>query len=92
MDDGDALNQRLDEWVAKLSVALGVGREVVDTAQVLALAGEAAHAVARPAAPVTTFMVGYAAGLAAARDRSGSEAVATAVAIARDLCIEVADR
>ena len=54
MDDGDALNQRLDEWVAKLSVALGVGREVVDTAQVLALAGEAAHAVARPAAPVTT--------------------------------------
>ena len=47
---------------------------------ILGLAGEAAHGVERPAAPITTFLAGYAAGLA-----GGSAAdVATAVDRARD--------
>ena len=33
----------------------------------LGVAGVAAHAVMRPAAPITTYLAGYAAGVAAAR-------------------------
>jgi hypothetical protein len=49
--------------VATLAQALGVPVGDVDVNDLLGLAGEAAHAVERPAAPLTTFLVGYAAGL-----------------------------
>lgn len=54
----------LDAWAATLSTALHLpdGFEV-DIAAVLDLARDAAHGVARPAAPLTTFLVGLAAGL-----------------------------
>lgn len=58
-DDRDAV---LDAWVADLAAALEVSRDAVDVEAMLALAGRAAHGVVRPAAPVTTFLVGYAAG------------------------------
>ncbi|MCW2751360.1 MAG: molybdopterin-guanine dinucleotide biosynthesis protein [Aeromicrobium sp.] len=54
----------LDEWVAKLAAELGIADLSVDVNQVLDLAGAAAHAVVRPAAPLTTFVAGLAAGLA----------------------------
>jgi hypothetical protein len=54
----------LVEWARDLSAKLGLpeGFEV-DAELVLDLARDAAHGVARPAAPLTTFLVGYAAGL-----------------------------
>lgn len=54
----------LDEWVARLAAELGLPAGVVDVVLVLDLARDAAHGIARPAAPLTTFLVGYAAALA----------------------------
>jgi len=51
----------LDDWVAALAVELGVELDV-DVRGLLDLARVAAHSVDRPAAPLTTFLVGYAAG------------------------------
>lgn len=70
----------LQEWTAALKAELGIELEV-DRALLLALAGDAAHSVARPAAPLTTFLVGYAAGRAGA----GPDAVAAAARRAAEL-------
>lgn len=51
----------LTEWSAQLCEALGIDPEYEADA-ILDLAREAAHQVERPAAPLTTFLVGYAAG------------------------------
>ncbi|MFE5892195.1 NTP transferase domain-containing protein [Streptomyces sp. NPDC056462] len=66
----------LDEWISAVKDELGIDLDV-DTKALLDLARDAAHGVARPAAPLTTFLVGYAA--AQARDgEGGPEAVAEA--------------
>ncbi|HEX2497375.1 MAG: DUF6457 domain-containing protein [Actinomycetes bacterium] len=52
---------QLDDWVAALAAELGVELDV-DVRGLLDLARVAAHSVDRPAAPLTTFVVGYAAG------------------------------
>lgn len=51
----------LHDWIDELSDVLGVEAEV-DEALVLDLARTAAHSVERPAAPITTFLLGLAAG------------------------------
>jgi molybdopterin-guanine dinucleotide biosynthesis protein A len=66
----------LDEWITAVKDELGIEIDV-DTGVLLDLARDAAHGVARPAAPLTTFLVGYAAGRAAGGD-GGPEAVAEA--------------
>jgi hypothetical protein len=53
---------RLDEWTTRLARELGVDAAAVDVDVLLAVARDAAHQVARPAAPLTTFLVGLAAG------------------------------
>ncbi|MFJ6988333.1 DUF6457 domain-containing protein [Streptomyces sp. NPDC091389] len=63
----------LDEWISAAKDELGIDLDV-DTGLLLDLARDAAHGVARPAAPLTTFLVGY----AAARAGGGPEAVAEA--------------
>ncbi|MFE1293994.1 DUF6457 domain-containing protein [Streptomyces sp. NPDC058731] len=63
----------LAEWTAAVKAGLGIDLEV-DRSLLLSLAGDAAHGVARPAAPLTTFLVGYAAG----RAGGGPDAVAAA--------------
>ena len=63
--DDDATLRALKQWSDRLSAALGFEQVAVDIEAVLALAGTAAHAVMRPAAPLTTYLVGYAAGVAA---------------------------
>lgn len=52
----------LTTWTEQLSDALGLELEL-DVSPVLDLARDAAHLVERPAAPLTTFLVGYAAAL-----------------------------
>ena len=54
----------LDGWLVELATALGVDPAAVDRTLLLDVARDAAHHVARPAAPLTTFLVGLAAGLA----------------------------
>ena len=51
----------LHDWIDELSDVLDVDTEV-DEGLVLDLARVAAHNVARPAAPITTYLLGYAAG------------------------------
>ena len=54
----------LEGWARQLTEALGIPDFHPDIALILDLARDAAHGVARPAAPLTTFLVGYAAGRA----------------------------
>ncbi|WP_079142160.1 NTP transferase domain-containing protein [Streptomyces sp. LUP30] len=72
----------LDEWISAVKDELGVDLDV-DTGVLLDLARDAAHGVARPAAPLTTFLVGY----AAAQAGGGSEAVADAARKAAALAV-----
>lgn len=51
----------LDEWVAAVCAELGIDGPV-DRDQILDLARDVAHGVARPAAPLTAYLVGLAAG------------------------------
>ena len=51
----------LHDWIDELSDVLDVDTEL-DEGLVLDLARAAAHNVARPAAPITTFLLGFAAG------------------------------
>jgi hypothetical protein len=85
--EGD--DEALQEWSARLAKALGLDDFEVDLKTVLGLAGRAAHAVLRPAAPLTTYVVGYAAGLAAGSgSASSADAVKSATDVAFQLCRE----
>ena len=55
----------LHDWIDELSDVLDVDTEV-DEALVLDLARDAAHNVVKAAAPITTYLLGYAAGAAGA--------------------------
>jgi hypothetical protein len=52
----------LDSWVAAVCAEIGIDPAVVDLRQVLDLARDVAHQVERPAAPVTSYLVGLAVG------------------------------
>ncbi|MEU5718738.1 NTP transferase domain-containing protein [Streptomyces sp. NPDC020403] len=67
----------LDEWITTVKDELGIELDV-DTGVLLDLARDAAHGVARPAAPLTTFLVGY----AAAKASSGASPEDAAAAVA----------
>jgi Domain of unknown function (DUF6457) len=57
----------LDEWLAAVAAELGIpAPDNAEVHAVLDLARDAAHGVARPAAPLTTFLVGIAVGRGAA--------------------------
>lgn len=68
-DDGSVLN----DWIAEAKTELGIDLEV-DVPGLLDMTKDVAHGVARPAAPLTAFLVGY----AAAQAGGGAEAVAEA--------------
>ncbi|MFH8771173.1 NTP transferase domain-containing protein [Streptomyces sp. NPDC017958] len=76
----------LDEWISAVKDELGIDLDV-DTGALLDLARDAAHGVARPAAPLTTFLVGY----AAAQGGGGPEAVAEAARKAVALALRWAE-
>lgn len=83
MTDGPTL----DSWLHELCEALGVPAHLAEHRDlILDVARDAAHAIARPAAPLTTFLVGYAAGRA-----DSSSGVESAAAIATAKAAEHAD-
>lgn len=67
----------LDEWTAALTQELGIDIEV-DSDSLLDLARDAAHNVARPAAPLSTFLVGFAAARAGGSPADVAQAIETA--------------
>jgi hypothetical protein len=84
MTSDDEFDALLQGWADEVRAALGID-EAVDITAVLGLAGVAAHAVVRPAAPLTTYLVGFAAGRAAARGEDPEAAAAEATRVAREL-------
>ncbi|CAN3981911.1 Molybdopterin-guanine dinucleotide biosynthesis protein MobA [Kitasatospora purpeofusca] len=67
------MERTLDDWIAEACTELGIDLDV-DVKGLLDLARVVAHGVDRPAAPLTTFLIGY----AAAQRGGGPEAVAEA--------------
>ncbi|MEU9337762.1 NTP transferase domain-containing protein [Streptomyces sp. NPDC048290] len=76
----------LEEWITAVKDELGIDLDV-DFRALLDVARDAAHGVARPAAPLTTFLVGY----AAAQAGGGPEAVAEASRKATALALRWAE-
>ncbi|WP_394552385.1 DUF6457 domain-containing protein [Agromyces sp. MMS24-JH15] len=70
----------LDDWAARVAAELGIADAGVDVGAVLDLARDAAHGIARPAAPLTTYLVGVAVGRGIPYD----EAVARVAALLPD--------
>ena len=77
-ESGPASPELLRDWVDRLRGELGISPEV-DITAVLSLAGAAAHAVTRPAAPLTTYLLGYATASAAADGADAGDAFRMAV-------------
>jgi hypothetical protein len=75
--------EALDEWVAALADRLGLDPTEVPIGVLLDVTREAAHNVARPAGPLTTYLIG----LAAARDGGTSADAERASAIASELAL-----
>ena len=72
----------IDAWVVRLATELDLEVEDLDVQALLDVARDAAHSVVRPAAPLATFLVGYAAGRrgAAGHDIERECEIATEVA------------
>lgn len=78
----------LDEWVTYVAAELGLDGIELDADAVLDLASVAAHAVVRPAAPLTTFLAGLAAGRAGGSPDDIREAVARAASLCEAASVE----
>jgi hypothetical protein len=84
-------DETLEDWCRALLQALELDDVEIDVNEVLALAGVAAHAVVRPAAPLTTFIAGFAAGLASGSGQAtDSASMEAAMAVARRLAKDYA--
>lgn len=71
-------DETLEEWCRSLLQAYDLEDVDIDVNAILSLAGVAAHSVVRPAAPLTTFIAGLAAGLAAGAGQPPSPAAMAA--------------
>jgi hypothetical protein len=79
---GDRGQVNLHDWIDELCDALDVEVDL-DEALILDVARDAAHNVARPAAPITTFLLGY----AAASSGADAEELERLAAAASDLAL-----
>lgn len=77
----------LDDWIVTIATELDVDPALIGIDEVLDLASVAAHNVVRPAAPLTTFV----AGLAAGRSGASADDVRAAIALATRVCLEAGD-
>jgi hypothetical protein len=73
----------LQEWMDELCDELSIETEV-DMSAILDLARDAAHNVDRPAAPLTTFLVGYAAAARGGSLKDISDCTDTATVLAAE--------
>jgi hypothetical protein len=71
----------LHDWIDELCDALEIETEL-DEGLVLDVARDAAHGVERPAAPITTFLLGYAAAVHGASPETVEELAGRASALA----------
>ena len=62
VNGGKAMDQITQMWLARVATLLDVDPHEVLTAELLDLTREVAHGVERKSAPLTTFLLGYAAG------------------------------
>jgi hypothetical protein len=74
----------MQTWVNALCQELEVPVDDVDIDAILELAKDAAHNVERPAAPVTTFVAGYAAALRGGGGHAVQDATRKAAELARE--------
>jgi len=82
-------DETLEEWCRALLQAYQLEDVQVDVNAILSLAGVAAHSVVRPAAPLTTFIAGYAAGLASGSGQATDTAsMSAAMDVARSLATD----
>lgn len=82
MADDDIMDT-LGAWADRVAADLKVDPPQAEQInQLLGVAGVAAHEVVRPAAPITTFLIGYA--LAADPSLSLESAVATVTRLAKE--------
>jgi len=65
-----------DHWIEDVAMALSVDPRLVDVDSLLGLARDVAHGVERKAAPLSTFVVGYAAGAQGANRKQVAELIA----------------
>jgi hypothetical protein len=80
----------LQAWLDELLPLLGLHDEV-DIATVLDIARDAAHGIARPAGPLTTFAVGLAVGRSTAGGAEVGPELARLAAIAQDRALRGMD-
>ena len=80
----------MHDWIDELCDALDIDAEI-DEGIILDLARDAAHAVERPAAPITTYLLGYAAALAGGSPEKVEELAARATELAEKWGGEKAD-
>ncbi|MCU1518396.1 MAG: molybdopterin-guanine dinucleotide biosynthesis protein [Pseudarthrobacter sp.] len=80
-------DETLEEWCRALLQAYELEDVQIDVNAILSLAGVAAHSVVRPAAPLTTFIAGFAAGLASG---SGQATDTTSMSAAMDVARSLA--
>ena len=86
----------LHDWIDELCDALDIDAEI-DEGLILDVARECAHSVERPAAPISTYLLGYAAGVHGGSPEKLEELAARATALAEtwggedDEDVEVAD-
>lgn len=71
----------LHDWIDELCDVLDIDAEV-DEGIILDLARDAAHAVERPAAPISTYLLGYAAALAGGKPEAVEALAARATELA----------
>ena len=71
----------LHDWTTRLAAELGLEGEI-DEGLVLDVAREAAHNVLRPAAPLTTYLLGFAAARAGGRPEDVERIAARIVELA----------
>ncbi|WP_255316773.1 DUF6457 domain-containing protein [Nesterenkonia sp. Act20] len=87
-EEGHA-RESIELWIRELTHHLEIDGVQIDVDAILALAGQAAHTVVRPAAPVTTYLIGYVAGLAEA---TGQADFATASRAASNVASQLLER
>ena len=76
------MSNPLETWIADVCEQLGLDTGSVDRDAILDVARDVAHNVARPAAPLTTFLVGLAAGRAGGSVDEVRRAAATVTGMA----------